>query len=512
MSSTSISSTTSSSGGTTASQATTGQGLISSLGLGSGLNVSAIIAAEVGMTEAPLTTLQAQQGNLTAQVSAVGQLKSLAATLQDAVKTLATPSAWNSMSASSTSSAVTGVVTGTPAATSFSVQVQQLAQSQETATSAITSGSTIGSSGTMTLQLGTWSTSNGSSSFTAGSSAATSISISSSDTLSSIASKINSANAGVTATVLSDSTGDRLLIQSKSTGAAQGFKIETTDSSGNTGSASALSSLAFDPSAGSFGMAANSYQSAQDTKATVNNIGVSSSNDTISGVVSGLNLQVSQVTSSPVQVTVSANTSAAVSNVQSFVADYNALNDQLSTDVDFNTSSNTAGILEGDPTTENMQNELQSLVLSTTSQGGAYKYLSDVGITVGTNGDLTVNTSQLTNALNTDPSDVQNLFAAGASNLSASGASTGIAVQLENYTNTLMAYGSGTFDSETANFQSLLTQNSSQQAQITANGKALQAQLTAQYSYLDTEQSQTTAMSNYFTQEAALWNNSSSSS
>lgn len=518
MSTTSTSSTSSLSSSTgTASTYSTGQGLISSLGLGSGLNVTAIIAAEVGVTESPIATLQSQEANLTAKISSVGQLQSLAATLSDSVATLANPSVWKTMSATSTSSAVTGVVTGSPQATSFSVQVQQLAQSQESATSAVTAGSAIGSSGTMSIQLGTWTTSGSgsgaTSTFAAGSSSAVSISISSSDTMSSIASKINSANAGVTATVLDDSSGERLLVQSNSTGAAQGFKIETTDGSGNTGSASALASLAFDPAAGSFGMAANSYQAAQDTKATVNNISVSSSNDTLSGVITGLNLQVSQVTTSAVQVSVAANNSAAVSDVESFVSAYNALNDQLNTAVQYNTTANTAGVLEGDQTTENLQNQLNSLVLGTTSSGGAYKYLSDVGITVGQNGDLTLDSSKLTQALTSNASSVQNLFSAGEYSSNTSASAQGLAVQMQNFlSNTVLATNTGLLASDTSNMQSGITQLNSQISQITANGKALQAQLQAQYSYLDTEQSQTTAMSNYFTQQIGLWNNSSSSS
>ena len=506
-SSTSLSSTSSSS-----STSSTGLGLISSLGLGSGLNVTAIINAEVGMVESPIAQLQAQQAKITAQVSELGQLKSLAAAFSDAVNSLALPGGWQAMSASSTSSAVTATVTGAPQVTSFNVQVQQLAQSQETATTAVPAGQALGSSGTLSIQLGRWSSGSGSSSFTAGTAPAVDITLSASDTLSSVASKINAANAGVTATVLTDTTGERLLVQSNATGAAQGFQMETTDSQGQTGSASALSALAFDPQAGSFGMAANAHQSAQDTQATVNNIPVTSSNDTLSGAIAGLSLQVNQVTSTPAHVTVSANTTAAMASVQSFVAAYNALNKQLGTDVQYNSTSNTAGVLEGDSAAENLQNQLRQLMLHSTSASSTFKYLSDVGISVGDGGMLSVNTGKLSTALSQHPDEVRKLFTAGVYSSNTPGASQGLAVQMQHFAQSILSVGTGLFDTKSASFQSRLKQLTKQQSQVTANGNALRAQLQARYSYLDSQLTQTTKMSNYFTQQIGLWNNSSSSS
>ena len=498
----------SSTSGTSASS--TGVGLISSLGLGSGLNVSAIISAEVGMVESPIALLQAHQAKVTAQVSELAQLKSLAAGFSDAVAGLANASTWQSMSASSTSSAVSATVTGNPQATSFSVQVRQLAQSQETASSAVAAGQVLGAAGSLSLQLGAWSTAEGVSSFSAGTSPAVSISLKASDNLTSVAAKINGAHAGVTATVLHDASGERLLVQSNATGAAQGFRIQTTDSDGHSGSDSALSALTFDLQAGPVGMGANAYQSAQDTEATVNNIPVTSSSNTIAGAITGLSLQVSQVTTAPALVTVSANTSAAVSSVQSFVAAYNALNKQLSTDVQYNTASNTAGVLEGDMTVENLQNQLHALMLHSTSSAGAFKYLSDVGITVGEGGTLSVNTGKLTQALSQHPAEVQKLFSAEANNSKASLREQGLGVQLQHYASSILRSGSGAFDSETSNYQATIKQLSKQQDQITANGNALKAQLQARYAYLDTQITQTTKMSNYFTQQIGLWNNSSS--
>ena len=58
--------------------------------------------------------------------------------------------------------------------------------------------------------------------------------------------KINSRNAGVTASVLTDASGSRL-IGSSATGEANGFKVSVDDIDGNNTKRRGLSALAFDP-------------------------------------------------------------------------------------------------------------------------------------------------------------------------------------------------------------------------------------------------------------------------
>ena len=75
------------------------------------------------------------------------------------------------------------------------------------------------------------------------------------ESLAQLRDKINAANAGVTASVLTDASGARLVLRSSTTGEANGFRIGVTDTDGNNSDGLGLSALAFDPSAGILTMA-----------------------------------------------------------------------------------------------------------------------------------------------------------------------------------------------------------------------------------------------------------------
>ena len=54
----------------------------------------------------------------------------------------------------------------------------------------------------------------------------------------------------MTASVLTDASGSRLLLRSKATGAENAFRTSVADADGGNADATGLSALAFDPSAG----------------------------------------------------------------------------------------------------------------------------------------------------------------------------------------------------------------------------------------------------------------------
>jgi flagellar hook-associated protein 2 len=130
---------------------------ISSTGIGSGLDVTNIITQLVALEKQPLKTLELKATTVNAQVSALGDIKSQFAGLTDVATRLSTADAWAARNASSSNtSAATIAVTGAAAATSFTLDVDALAQRQAVSSEAITAGSFVGA-GTMTIRVGTWS-------------------------------------------------------------------------------------------------------------------------------------------------------------------------------------------------------------------------------------------------------------------------------------------------------------------------------------------------------------------
>ena len=80
-------------------------------------------------------------------------------------------------------------------------------------------------------------------------------------------------------------------------------------------------------------------QAAQDTLATINGVSVSSGNNAFANTVDGLTLTASQVTTAPVTVTISSDTTAANTNINNFISSYNALNSALSTMTSYNAAT-----------------------------------------------------------------------------------------------------------------------------------------------------------------------------
>ncbi len=147
------------------------------------------------------------------------------ANLQDMASKLATASNWDAMSVSSSNAAISGTATTAAAVTAFSVEVSQMARAQMAGSAPLApAGSPVGA-GTLRIELGAWSTS-GPTTFTKGSGAAVNVTVGAADTLSQIADKINAAGAGVTATVLKDDAGERLLMRSSATGEASAFRVQ----------------------------------------------------------------------------------------------------------------------------------------------------------------------------------------------------------------------------------------------------------------------------------------------
>ncbi|HUD31818.1 MAG TPA: flagellar filament capping protein FliD, partial [Variovorax sp.] len=331
---------------------------------------------------------------------------------------------------------------------------------------------------------------------------------------------INAAGAGVSATVIKDASGERLMMRSSTTGEAAGFRIQTADDGTSTGPG--LGMLSFDDPAGGQGMAAGNVQYGQNAKATINGIDISSPTNTLADTVAGLSLTLSQVTTTPVQVDVTSDTSAMRTAIKTFVTAYNATNDMFNSSMKYDATTKTAALLQGDGTTRGLQNALRSMV-GAASGGGAIKQLSDLGISVGKDatGSLVVDDAKLTKAL-ADPVAVRQFFSAAAPTAtSATGttasttgtgavgdATTGFATRFAAFTQDAIGTG-GTLSGKTDSLQAQKTANGKDQDRVNTRLTLTEARLRKQYSALDTTVSSLTALNTYITQQIAQWNKSS---
>lgn len=477
---------------------------ISSIGIGSGIDVESIISQLTALEKQPLTTLQTKASTIQARVSLVGQIKSQVAALSSAASKLATASSWTGVTVkSSNESAVTGSVTGAASVTSFSVEVQQMAAAQSTASAAVTVDSAVGT-GTLNIDIGTWNYT-GTPAFTAGSASTISVAIGAGeDTLTEIAAKINAAAAGVTATVLRDASGERLLMRSDTTGEATGFRIQVTgDSDGVNNDSAGLSRLVFDPANGSYGMAANTYQKGLNTQATINGIAVQSANNTLADAVPGLTLNFAAVTTSPVTVTLANDTAAIKKNIQDFMASYNSLSKTLTEATKYDEASKSGGLMQGDSVITGLQNALRNL-LGSSSTGSSFSRLADVGLEMQRGGLLTLSSSKLDTALK-DPTNLAALFTTDNTGT----ANDGFGLKIKAFSDGLLATD-GTVSAKSDSLQTALKRNSKDQDKLNARVALVEKRLRAQYSALDSKMAGLTALNSYISQQVTQWNKSSS--
>lgn len=189
---------------------------ISFSGLASGLDTTSIISQLTNTAQIPITNLNKQITGYNAQTADWQALNTNLAALQTAVKTLSNqatlnvPNAASSNTAAATLTAQVGATVG-----SHSLTVSQLATAQEVVSTSQSSATTaLGQSGSFTLNGKT-------------------VQINTGDALSDVAGKINSASAGVTASVVAVGTNDyRLTLTSSQTGAAN--SLAAADGSGGT--------------------------------------------------------------------------------------------------------------------------------------------------------------------------------------------------------------------------------------------------------------------------------------
>lgn len=478
---------------------------ISSAGIGSGLDVNSIVTQLMSIEKAPLQKMQSEASVIQSKVSAYGKIQSYTAALRDAAMALTKADTWGSTTTTSSDSSVVSATTdSTATAASYSLTVQQLARAQTVASTAWpASVSTVGS-GHLRIELGSW-TNSGPPLFTPRSGSATAdITVSATDTLADVRDKINAAKSGVMASIVNDVSGARLVMTSSQTGAENAFRITTVDDDGNDGDAAGLSALAYDPSASIGSMQLR--QPADNAMATINGLSVEAAGNTLSGVVEGVTLQLSKVSTTPVTLAVNSNGTSIRSAVTAFTDAYNTLNKYLADQTRYDSTTKAAGTLQGDSSTNALRYAMRRVIGDTSTLSGAYQRLAQIGIDPQSDGSLKVDGSKLDNALAGHLSDVKALFAT--TDLTTA-SNNGFATRMRQWGDSLLSFD-GVLTTRSDSLQRQISANSKQQDTFNSRMTMVEARMRAQYTALDTQMAKMNALSSYVTQQITAMNNSSS--
>jgi flagellar hook-associated protein 2 len=482
-------------------------GTISSAGVGSGLDVNSIVTQLMAVERQPLTRLQTTAATMQTELSAFGQMQSLVSALQDAAKPLFSADSFSLSNASSSDPTAVSAGTTTKAVPGiYSVAVSSLSSTQSvvSAGGAFADPSAVVGSGSLTIRLGTWSADQTTFTPKTGSSDITIPIGASENTLAGIRDKVNAANAGISATVVTDASGSRLALQSSSPGAANGFRVSVADDDGANADAAGLSRLAFDPAGGVSQMTL--AQAAANAQATINGIAVSSATNSLDGVIDGITFNLGKVTTQPVTVNITRNTDAIKTRVAAFVSAYNDLNSFLAQATHYDAASKQAALLQGDGTTTSIQNQLHTLVGQKSGASTTFATLSSIGVQLQKDGSLKLDDTAFANAVANLPQLTKAL-----SNVDATVASNnGFGKIFSNWTTALLA-SNGSLPGKTKAIQDRIASNQKDQDAMNDRLTATEARLRAQYSALDTTMSQANALAKYVTQQF-YFNNSFSQS
>jgi flagellar hook-associated protein 2 len=475
---------------------------VSSPGLGSGLDVNSIVKQLVAIERQPITLLQQQATTVQSKLSVYGQLQSKLSALRDASTTLSDASTWGQALGTSSDPASVGVTTGTATRPgTYHVQVTALAAAQANATAgSYASQDAPMGEGTLHIQLGSWA---GGSFVAKAGSANVDLSIGpGAKTLVEVRDTINGANAGVTASVLTDASGARLVLRSAATGEVNGFRIGVTDADGNNTDGSGLSALAYDPDNAVSTMAL--AQGAADARATIDNLPVRSASNTLSGVIDGITLTLARVTAAPVQIDAAADNDAIRKKIDEFVTAYNDVNSLLATQTKYDDATKTAGALQGDSAAWGLRTQLRNMLGASSGASSVFSRLSEIGFDVKTDGSIGVNGTKLGNGL-ANLAEMTKLFSHSDT---VTPANDGIATQLRKLTGRMLAFD-GTLQSRTDGLQHRLDLNNEKQGQLEDRVTRVEARLRAQYTTLDAQMNQLNGLSNYVQQQITNWNKSS---
>lgn len=383
-------------------------------GIGSGIKIDEIVNALVNAERAPKTNqLDRLEKQTTTRISAIGTLTGAMNSFKTAIDALNKPSLFESRTASTSSSSVLKATAATTApAGTYSIQVQQLAASSKVALQSVSGGTAA------TFNSGTLEISAGSTKINVDITAAN-------NTLAGMRDAINEAgkSSGISATIITDDSGSRLVLSSTKTGEGNDIQVAVTED-GETSGANALTTQEFAPvadpaNAGAFlkpnsdNGAGGVISQAKSAKLTIDGLQLVRDSNKIEDALEGVTLDLVSAQNATdladgksINLTVGVDKSSVKSNLQKFVDAYNALitsSGQLTAVVEVEGSKPVAGPLVGDSTVRSVLAGLRNEIVKMT--GGAedgVRALADLGITTGKDGKLSLDDAVLTKALDSN--------------------------------------------------------------------------------------------------------------
>jgi flagellar hook-associated protein 2 len=351
--------------------------IVSSLGGGSGIDTAKLVEELANASRAPKVELLGKRlQTVQAKISAVAQARSDLENFANSLSELVAGGSLQSQpqvsdSAIASAVAISGARIGS---LSSELSVTQLARFQSVYSDYVADPAAAIGQGSLTLTVG-------------GSDFAVTIGASN-DSLNGLAAAINATSSGVSASVIADSNGSRLVLRGES-GEAKAFTLSSADAG--------LSRFTYGSGAG-----LTLGQAAQDAKFTLDGVAYQRSTNSIADVIPGMTLTLKKAApGSPVTISSERPTEALRQTLQDFVSVFNTLKRDIA-------AARTA--TGGDSSLRSLDRKLSDLVSAALTSDPTIKRLSDIGIQTTRDGTLSLDTAKLNVALRDFPDAVESLF------------------------------------------------------------------------------------------------------
>lgn len=391
---------------------------ISSLGVGSGLDLNSLLSNLMQTEQQPLLALQKKEASYLSRISALGTLKGALSSLQTAAQGFIPSTSQTASSKYATfkasvadntvasASATTGAVAGT-----YSLEVTALALGHRLTSpdstnvagkAALTAGLATG--GALKIELGALPGTTPP--FTPDVTQELNVTIAAGSTLAQVRDAINAAatDGRISATIVNGTNGEQLVLSAGKTGLSNVMRL------------SGLGGFEFDPATTTGNLsqaAANGGQAASDAAFKLNGIAASSSTNTVSGVLDGVSLTLLKTNAgAPTTLTVTRDaTTSLTSAINSFVKSYNDAAKSMKDLGYYDAGTKKAGALQGDSALRGAQGQVRNLLQTQAGGSSVYQTLSSIGISLQTDGSLKLDSSKLTAAVEADYAGVTELVA-----------------------------------------------------------------------------------------------------
>ncbi|MFT5354623.1 MAG: flagellar hook-associated protein 2 [Polyangiales bacterium] len=347
-------------------------------GLATGIDTGSIVTALVQAESLPIARLRTKQANHDSMSSRFETIRDRMDVLKTAMEAITDESAPATVS-SSAESIVGATSQGDAVPGSYVVEVSQLAAAERTHSDGVASKDTAG----------LWA--DGSSiGISVGGDAEVSISVSSTDTLDSIARRINDSDLRASASVIFDGSEYRLQVSGTDTGLANSVSFTETG----------LDLGLTDP--------ANETVSSADALFTIDGLSMSRESNDVSEAITGVQLSLDSVTTSAVTINVGSDSDALGEKMQTFVDAYNSVVNGIAVESVFTGEGRTGDSLAGDSTLRGLQRSLSSALFGAMP---GFETIRQLGLETNQSGKLELDLEAFGSALNENGDALLEAFA-----------------------------------------------------------------------------------------------------